>query len=49
MTLALFCEMILIKLYKNVNYDNILDRLAFQPCSSKIKVTVAYGGGIHHL
>ena len=45
MVSALFCELILIKLYTNINNDNILDKLAFQPSSSKIKVTVAYGGG----
>ena len=35
MVLALFYELILIKLYTNVNNDNILDKLAFQRCSSK--------------
>ena len=49
MGLALFCELILIKLYTNVTSDNILNKLAFRPCSSKIKVTAAYGGDIHHL
>ena len=49
MVLALFCDMVLIKLYTIVNYDNILDKLAFHFCSSKIKVTVAYDGGVHHL
>ena len=46
---VLFRELSLIKLHTNVNYDNIWDKLAFQPCTSKIKVTVAYGGGIRHL
>ena len=44
MVLVLYCDMILIKLYTNVNCDNISDELAFQPCRCKIKVTVAYGG-----
>ena len=46
MVLALFCELMLIKIHTNGNYDNILDKLAFQYCRSKIKVTVVYGGGI---
>ena len=49
MVLVLFHELILLKLHTNVNYDNIWDKLAFQPCMSKIKITVAYGGGSHHL
>ena len=39
-------ELILIKLH--TCYDNIWDKFAFQHYRSKIKVTVAYGGGIHH-
>ena len=46
MVLALFCELILMKLYRNVNYESIWDKLAFQPSRSKFKVTVAYGGGV---
>ena len=43
---ALICELILIKLHTNVNYDNMSDKLAFQVCLSKVKVTIAYGRGI---
>ena len=40
------CEMILIKLHTNVTYDNIWNKkFTFQFCASKVKVTVAYGGG----
>ena len=46
---TLICELILIELHTNVNYDNISDKLAFQLCMSKVKVTISYGGGIHHL
>ena len=48
MVLALLCELILIKLHANVNYDNNWNQFAFQHCRSKIKVTPAYcgvGGG----
>ena len=44
MVLVLFCELVLIKLHTNVNYDTSWDTLAFQACRCKIKVTVAYGG-----
>ena len=43
------CELILIKLHTNVNYDNISDKFTFQLCMSKVKVRIAYGRGIHHL
>ena len=50
MVSVLFCELILIKLRTYVNYDNIWDKLVFQPRRSRIKVTVAFGGGgIYHL
>ena len=35
--------------YTNVNSDSIWEKFAFQHYRSKIKVTVAYEGGIRHL